>query len=238
MTRRWFCLLMLAVCATLAQAAPVEPPRACRSADGVPQRLTGDEHGQPLKLSRCQHWVDRSGSYQLWLLASDDRVVGDHHLSRRLAAQLFRRQPDGTLAPQWAIHDRIADGEAGAWFSQRLTEFPDLDGNGVLTPVLVLRFVPLTDAADPDDPVADHPYAGRLKVILFREGTKVAVRAVTGDLDDERTTTATDSYFALPPAWRQHVQGRLRAWAHDRLFMSDDRGGSFVPKHERDAALR
>ncbi len=225
----------LACCATLALADPAEAPRACRSADGAPARLANDEHGTPMKLARCEHWVDRSGEYQLWLLGSDDRVVGDYHLSRSLAAQLFRRQPGGTLAQQWIIRDRVDDGEAGAWFSQHLTEFPDLDGNGVRVPVLVLRFV--LDKGK-DDEVDTNPFEGRLKLILFRGGRKVAVRAVTGELDDERHTTATDSYFALPAAWRRHVQGRLRAWADDDVFKSDDGNPAFVPRRERDPRLR
>ncbi len=233
MTRRLASLLALLVCATAARAAPIAPPRACAAADGVPTRLPNDEHGATMKLARCHHWVDRSGEYQLWLLASDDQVIGEYHLSRSLVAQLFRKQPDGTLAPRWIIRDRVAEFEAGAWFSQHLTEFPDLDGNGVLTPILVLRFVPEKDSPDPDDPVAAGPFEGRLKLVFFHDGTKVAVRAVTGGLDDERHTTATDSYFALPASWRRHVQGRLRAWMKDEVFVSDD-GNHFVPKRERD----
>ncbi len=236
MIRRLASVAALVVCATAAQAAGISPPRACTAADGVPSKLPNDEHGVPLKLSRCHHWVDRSGEYQLWLMASEDRVVDEYHLSRSLAAQLFRKLPDGTLAPQWVIRDRVAEGESGAWFSQHLTEFPDLDGNGVLTPVLVLRFVPEKDS-DSGEPVAAGPYEGRLKLIFFHDGTKVAVRAVTGGLDDERHTTATDSYFTLPASWRRHVEGRLRAWMHDEVFVSDD-GNKFVPKRERDPRQR
>ena len=229
--------LLVGVCATAAQAAPVAPPRACTAADGVPRKLPNDEHGAPLKLSRCHHWVDRSGEYQLWPMASEDRTVDGYHLSKSLAAQLYRKQPDGTLAPQWVLHDRVDAFEDGAWFSQHLTEFPDLDGQGVLTPILVLRFVPQKDPPDPNDPVAAGPFEGRLKLILFHDGTKVAVRAVTGELDDERRTTATDSYFTLPSAWRRHVEGRLRTWMHDQVFVSDD-GNAFVPRRERDPRPR
>lgn len=234
MTRRLACLLALLVCATAAQATPVAPPRLCTAADGAPAKLPNDEHGVPLKSRRCHHWVDRSGEYQLWLLGSDDQVVDDYHLSRSLAAQLFRKQPDGTLVPLWTIRDKAGQYEAGAWFSQHLTEFPDLEGNGVLTPILVVRFVPEQDDPHAEDPVKSGPFQGRLKLILFHDGTKVAVRAVTGELDDERHTTATDSYFALPLAWRRHVQGLLRQWHGERVFVSDDGSPEFVPKRERD----
>lgn len=237
MIRRLVSVFALVVCATAAQAAGISPPRACTAADGVPSRLPNDEHGVALRLSRCHHWVDRSGEYQLWLMASEPRVVDQYPLSKSLAAQLFRKLPDGTLAPQWVIRDRVAEFEDGAWFSQHLTEFPDLDGNGVLTPILVLRFVPEKDSPDPDNPVAAGPFEGRLKLVFFHDGTKVAVRAVTGELDDERHTTATDSYFTLPAAWRKHVEGRLRSWMKDEVFVSDD-GNHFVPKRERDPRVR
>lgn len=235
MNRFLACLAVAAGCATAAQAAPAERPRACTALDGAPGRLANDEHGNAMKLARCQHWVDGSGEYELWELGSDDRIVGEYHLSRSLAAQLFRRQPDGTLAQQWVVRDRVDDGEAGAWFSQHLGGFPDLDGNGVLVPLLVLRFV---EDDGKDDQVNTDPYAGRLKLILFRDGVKVAIRAVTGGLDDERHTTATDSYFTLPAPWRRHVEGRLRAWAHDQLFMSDDSTPAYVPRRERDPKVR
>ena len=237
MTRRLAWLLTLLVCATAAQAAPAAPPCLCTAADGVPAKLPNDEHGVPLTFKRCHHWVDRSGEYQLWLLASDDRVIDDYHLSRSLAAQLFQKQPDGTLAPRWLIRDRVAQFEAGAWFSQHLTEFPDLDGQGVLTPILVLRFVPEQDNQT-EEPVKSGPFEGRLKLVFFHDGTKVAVRAVTGELDDERHTTATDSYFTLPPSWRQHVEGLLRRWHDEQAFVSDDSRPAFVPKRERDPRVR
>ena len=230
--------IALACCATLAQAMPTEAPRACKPSDGKPAKLANDEHGNPMKLAQCKHWIDRSGEYELWELASDDQVVDEYHLSRSLAAQVFRKQPDGTLAQQWVIRDRVDPYEAGAWFSQHLTEFPDLDGQGVLTPILVLRFVPEEDPPSAEKPFRSGPFEGRLKLVFFHDGTKVAVRAVTGELDDERHTTATDSYFALPPAWRHHVEGLLRRWHADQVFVSDDASPAFVPKRERDPKVR
>ena len=224
--------LTLAGCATAGQAADDRAPRPCTAADPTPARLAADEHGAAMKIARCVHYADRGGEYQLYLLESQDRRDGDAPMSTSLAAQLFRRQPDGTLVQRWVLHDRIAEGEAGAWFSKRLTAFPDLDGDGSVTPVLVLRFVPFEDG-EPGRGVDDGPYAGRLKIILFRGDTQVAVRAVTGSLDDERHTTATDSFFALAPAQQRYVQHQLRDWARQQLFVSDDNHGTFMPRRER-----
>jgi hypothetical protein len=225
--------LTLACCATAGQAADDRAPRACSAADPTPARLAADEHGAAMKIARCVHYADRGGEYQLYLLDTEDRRDGDDTMSSSLAAQLFKRQPDGTLVQRWVLHDRIGEGEAGAWFSKRLTEFRDLDGDGSITPVLVLRFVPFENG-DPDRAVDAAPFAGRLKIILFRGDTKVAIRAVTGSLDDERHTTATDSFFALPQAQQRYVQRKLREWTEQQVFVSDDNHGTFMPRHERE----
>ena len=224
--------LALACCATAGRAGADSAPRACVAADPAPARLAVDEQGAAMKVARCVHYADRGGEYQLYLLDTEDRRDGDDTMSGSLAAQLFKRQPDGTLVQRWVLHDRIGEGEAGAWFSRRLTEFPDLDGDGTITPVLVLRFVPFEDG-DPHRAVDAGPFAGRLKIILFRGDTKVAIRAVTGSLDDERHTTATDSFFALPKAQQRHVQRKLREWTELQVFVSDDNHGTFMPRREK-----
>ena len=224
---RTLLLPLLVCCATLAHAAP----KACTTGDPTPSRLARDEHGDALKIARCLRWTDRTGDYQLYLLASEDRRDGDYTLSKSLAAQLFRKQPDGTLAARWVIHDRIEEGEAGAWFSKNLSEFPSLDGDGVVTPLLVLRFVGYGQG-DPSRPVDYDAYAGRLKLILFHGDTKVAVRAVTGGLDDERHTTASDSFFELPRPQQRYLQNKLRNLARDELFVADD-VDDYRPKREK-----
>ncbi|MEP6506557.1 MAG: hypothetical protein ABJD97_24695, partial [Betaproteobacteria bacterium] len=161
--------LLLLCCATLCHAAHAHPVRPCTDADPSPAKLAHDEHGGPLKVDKCWHYADRTGDYQLYLLASANRQDGDFTLSKSLAAQLFRKQPDCTLVSRWVLHDRIEEGEAGAWFSKKLTEFAELDGDGTVTPILVIRFVPLV-RDEADAPVDYGAYAGRLKFILFRGG--------------------------------------------------------------------
>ena len=220
--------LLLASCATLAYGAA----RDCTKADGAPARLAADEHGLALPVERCLHGTDAAGPWQLYLLASHDRRDGDHVMSTRLAAQLFRREAGGTFVEKWVLRDRIAPGEAGAWFSRKLSEF-DVDAAGQLAPLLVLRFVRWKRDDAPQEGVDEDGDAGRLELVLPGGDTPAAVTAITGVLDDERRTTANDAYFALPPATRRHVQQLLRQWNRDQVFLSADNGGGFVPRHEK-----
>ncbi len=226
--RRHILALLLTCCATLAQGAA----RECTQADGAPPRPVPDEHGDALRIERCLRGTDQAGDWQLYLLGSDDRRDGDHVMSTRLAARMFRRQPDGTLVQRWVLHDRIAPGEAGAWFSRKLSEFRDLDAGGEVAPLLVLRFVSWR-GEDAKGGVDEGYDAGRLKVVLPGGDPPATVVAITGTLDDERRTTANEAYFALPEASRRHVQQLLRQWNRDQVFLSADNGGGFVPRHEK-----
>ena len=108
----------------------------------------------------------------------------------------------------------------------------DLDRDGRLTPVLVLRFLPW-DGDGADRVIDGGPFAGRLEIVLFRGGERVAIRAVTGMLDDERRTTATDSFFALPAAQQRWQEQLPRDWTQRQVFISDDNGGRFAPHRGR-----
>ncbi len=226
---------LLLACATLAHAADSRAVHPCAASDTLPARHALDEHGGPLKVDTCYAWTDPSGDYRLYWLHSADRQDGEYTLSKSLAAQLFRKQPDGTLASQWVIRDKIGEGEAGAWFSRHLSEFPDLDGNGVVTPILVIRFVPAGDG--PGEPVDYGAYAGRLKILMFRGDTKIAIRAVTGGLDDERHTTASDSFFELPRRQQRYLQRKMRGLTKDELFVFDD-ARDFMPRRDKPAKAK
>jgi hypothetical protein len=221
--------LLLVCCASVAHAGA----RECAPADRAPAQLATTDHGVALKVQRCLRYGDRAGDWQLYLLGSEERHDEEFVLSSRLVAQLFRRLPDGTLAPQWVLREHIADGEAGAWFSRKLSEFRDLDGSGNVTPMLVLRFVPWRHAEQPADGANEDYDAGRLKIVLLQAGVASTVEAITGVLDDERRTTATATYFALPEPTRRHVQQLLHDWNRDQVFLSDDHGGRFVPRQEK-----
>ena len=226
---------LLACCATPGHAVA----RECTAADATPAptRHATSGRGTALAVQRCIRYQDKSGDWQLYLSGSNDRRDGDHVLSTEVAVQLFRRQVDGSLSLVWDMKDRIAKGEAGMWFSRKLSEFRDLDHSGEVTPLLVLRYVSWTDDADPSAGVKEDDDAGRLRIVVVRPRTSTVVaatvEAVSGTLDDERRTTANDAYFALPAQTRLHVQHLLRDWNRNQVFLSADNRGGFVPRHEK-----
>lgn len=138
-------------------------------------------------------YADTSGSYVLYLLVNKARAV---------QVQLFKLA-DGTLRPQAMARDASAADETGVVFLPELIDVGDIDGDGLIDPVIVYRFY----VSDGDRDGSDD-FSGRIKIITFYKGKKVAIRAVTGMLDESRSTTASPNFFSpvlpyrslLPPS--------------------------------------
>lgn len=172
-------------------------------------------------------YTDKSGSYALLLGEKQDLPFPEEQLSSTIQAALYKVGIDNALTRQWAIRDFAGEQAAGVNFRTKLFEFTDIDGDGLVDPILVYRFF------DPDggEHVDVDGFVGRIKIIAFHQGRKVAIHAVTGHFDGERKTTANSSYFALPKAVQQHLEKKMAAMYSAHQFGFDNSYG-FAPQKE------
>lgn len=133
--------------------------------------------------------------------------VGDDFLLHR----------DTLEAVKVTVSDSALAGTAGVQWWTKLTELNDIDGDGLVDPILVYRFY----ASDNGKMLRD-PYGGRLKMIAFHRDAKAAIRAVTGDLDLQRSTTASASYFKLPPVLQTHLVRKMKRMYDEQQFGFDN----------------
>ena len=229
MTRHRLSALLL-LCATTCFARDAVPVKACTTADAPPETRALEERGLHLAVEKCFAYADKTGDYALYLSGTSDRRYPDETLSTAVAAQLFRKAPDGSMALQWVIRDHAGKDEAGVSFSPHLMEFPDLAGDGVVTPMVVYQFAVFKEGTS--DVVDDDSFSGRIKLIWFHGTTKIAIRAITGDLDGDRATRATDSFYALPKKERAYLAHKLEKMYMDQDFGFDN-SYEFYPQKEK-----
>ena len=228
------CIVALALLASLAVPAhgqarsPAQPgkndcPASAPYLDAEALKAAGFE--LPVFKRLC--FSDRSGSHVLVLGEAQDAPFAEELLSKTLQAALYKVEGGRSLSKQWSIRDFASKDEAGVNFRSKLIELTDLDGDGLVDPVLVYRFFDRKDAThfESDD------FAGRIKIVAFHRGRKAAIHAITGQLDGERTTTANGNYFALPKPVQQHLVRKMAAMYEAGQFGFDNSYG-FVPRKE------
>lgn len=160
---------------------------------------------------------DSSGDYVVYLTESRDRPYDGEVLSSKIGAYLFKINAGPTLALKGTVSDGALDGMAGVRWWPKLTELSDIDGDGLVDPVLVYRFY-----ASANGKMLSDPYEGGLKMIAFHRDAKAAIRAITGDLDLQRSTTASAPYFKLPPVLQKHLVRKMSRMYDENQFGFDN----------------
>lgn len=138
-------------------------------------------------------YQDQSGSNYVLLTEAFDSVIHDgpnaDTLHQSIKAISLRATVDG-YTKNWEINDFIdkSMGETSIWFWSKSCSFTDLDGDGVSDVFIAYSTgVPEEDGA-----------GGRLKLILFYKGKKIAIRHQDSELDEGRETRVDAEFYALP----------------------------------------
>lgn len=161
---------------------------------------------------------DNSGDYVVYLTGSADSRYDSKTLSSKIGSYLFKINAGSTLEAKGTVSDGALEEMASLQWWTKLTELTDIDGDGLVDPILVYR---LYDVGDNGEILNDR-YQGRLKIIVFHRGAKAAIRATTGVLDDQRSTTASALYFKLPPVLRTHLERKMTRMHAERQFGFSD----------------
>jgi hypothetical protein len=172
-------------------------------------------------------YADKSGSYALLLGEKQDRPFPKEPLSSAIQAVLYKVERDNALTRQWSIRDFAGPDDGGINFRSKLAELTDIDGDGLVDPIVVYRFFARAD----DGSISTDDFSGGIKLITFHQGRKATIHAITGDLDGDRKTTANSNYFDLPKPIRQHLVQKMAAMYKARQFGFDN-SYDFAPRKE------
>ncbi|MFZ6707989.1 M949_RS01915 family surface polysaccharide biosynthesis protein [Undibacterium sp. TC9W] len=173
-----------------------------------------------ISLSVFKHYCysDQSGNYVLYLTEKQDVKQGEDKLSSAVEAHLLKIETDKSLSSIASIRDKANADEAGMEFWSKLTEIGDIDKDGNIEAIIVYRFYNKKE----DRPAEQDAFSGRIKIVMFYKGSKVVIRAITGTLDGERETTATDNFFALPASVQKNLVKKMANMYKDNLYGFDN----------------
>lgn len=206
--------VFLTLSSSTAHAVPGSP---CVSDDFLMHRDTLKTAKVTLPVFDHFCYRDSSGDYVVYLTESRDRRYDGETLSSKIGAYLFKINAGPTLALKGTVSDGALAGMAGVHWRPKLIELSDIDGDGLVDPVLVYRFY-----AGEDGKVLNDPYEGGLKMIVFHRDAKAAIRAITGNLDLQRSTTASAPYFKLPPVLQKHLVRKMKRMYDEHQFGFDN----------------
>ena len=173
-------------------------------------------------IRRVYSYHDQSGDYYLALCESIDEITKDDTLHHRIKAINLKKDENG-LAKTWELNDftnsnNTENGqESSIWFWTKFCEMKDLDGDGIIDPLVVYGS---NDMNGYDD--------GRIKIILNYKGQKIAVRHQNSTLDEGRHIQIDAAFYTLPQSIQQHIR---------KLMQTLDEKGFALYPHEYEQAM-
>ena len=161
-------------------------------------------------ITRIYRYVDRSGSYYCILTEKFDSLGEDDDSKPDTLHFAIRainlKEDSGKLTKVWEINDhavrdsKIEGIEQSIWFWTKYLEFTDLDGDGLIEPIVVYGSRTDSDLMQ-----------GRIKFIIYYKGLKVAIRHVDSDLDGGRNTQIDRAYYMLPAKVKECIKNKMLA---------------------------
>ena len=156
-----------------------------------------ERYGLKYPIRRAYIYQDKSGPCYLILCESIDDITKDDTLHQRIQAVVVVQNVDKT----WELNDFINSNdqsngqETSIWFWTKFCEVKDLDGDGYTDPLLVY-------GSSGDNGYDD----GRIKIILYYKGQKIAIRHQNSTMDEGRNIQIDAAFYTLPKSIQQHIR--------------------------------
>lgn len=150
---------------------------------------------------RAYTYTDKSGTYFVALTESQDTTnLAKDTINYTIKAFNFKADKAATLK-KWEINDfklpnlKNQEQESSIWFWTKYCSFTDIDGDGLVDPVVVYGSFGIEGYSD-----------GRAKILVFYKGQKVAIRHQNSISDAGRKTQVDITFYTLPAKIQDHIK--------------------------------
>ena len=151
----------------------------------------------------CEHRIVLTESSNIQI--NENLVDTLHHNIKAFFFQL----ENNTLTKEREISDFINTGEISIWFWTKFCSFSDIDGDGLVDPIIVYGSKPESDS---------EPY--RVNILVYYKGKKYAQRHTDGDLDFMRSTKIDKDFYTLPKVIQENVTSITEKMLGNRNILS------------------
>jgi hypothetical protein len=161
---------------------------------------------------RAWQYTDKGGFHYLLLMEKYARMAPKDTITTNIAAVCLMKgdEKDKQLPVlRWKMKDQLDPDERSIWFWTKYVSLKDIDGDGYTDPLIIYGTSPKEDGDD----------HRRLKMLLYYRYRKVAVRAVTGTLDFERSLQYDAAFKTLPAAIQSYMKQLLQKISEEQDFI-------------------
>lgn len=167
--------------------------------------------GVEFPIFRVYPFEDKDGKQYLILTekVTKGNIQDENSLKRSIKAFNVSFEEDETVKVRWTITDYIDETEKSIGFWTQYLNLKDLDNDGFVDPIVVYGTKSNYGKGFEE---------GRVKIIIYHLGKKIAIRQQNSSLDDGRLTQVDQSFDALPLGIKKKV--------YDMIGILEDRGYS------------
>lgn len=149
---------------------------------------------------RVYRYGDSGGTYLLAMTENIAKITAKKDTITDKIKGIFFKENGSVIEKQAEIVDFTIkqatsnEQEKTMWFWSKYCVFEDLDNDGIVEPIIVYGTKGINNYGD-----------GRIKILIFYKGKKVAIRHQNGVLDGERNTQLDATFYDLPQAIQKKV---------------------------------
>jgi hypothetical protein len=156
------------------------------------------------KIFRAYTFTDNSGTYYIALTESADTINKEKDTVNYTIKAFNFKVDKGIVQKKWEINDfrlpnvKNTEKEGSIWFWTKYCEFKDLDGDDLIDPLIVYGTFGINGYED-----------GRIKILMYYKGQKIAIRHQNSVLDPQRKTQIDVAFYTLPAKIQDHIKALM-----------------------------
>jgi hypothetical protein len=160
---------------------------------------------------RGWEYKDPAGLHYLLLMEKYFQTKPRDTITTNISAMCMSKYGKEQEIPtlRWKMKDLLEKDEKSIWFFTRYISPRDIDGDGYVDPLIIYGTSPKEDGSD----------QRRLKMLVYYRYSKVAIRAVTGTLDVERSIQYDAAFYKLPQSIQSYMKQLLLQISKDQDFI-------------------